>query len=103
MLKGNINVALIQKSLDNGLTKAENTALGHMIEDEEIIPIEIQGENASAMGFIGLDMAEKLSYNYEKLTAFIREILNDVTKEHSTGLYRFADNEDYLVYLDYGT
>ena len=102
MIKGNISVALIQKSLDNGLTKNESSAVGNLVEDEEIIPIEIQGENASAMGFIGVDMAEKLSYNYEKLAAFIREILNDVTKEHSTGLYRFVDDKDYLVYLDYG-
>lgn len=106
-MKTKFDVALIQKPLDEGLTRSELMDLADMIEDNSVIPIEIQGENASAMGFISADAAADMKYEYVSNTPFyhyIQAILNDKAWENENCEYHFgsaAYDGDFEIYLGY--
>jgi len=91
-MKKEFGVALKQKPLDEGLTKYEINSLFNMLKGVDAIPIEIQGENASAMGFINLADAEFLNYEYD----------ND--SEPSSSYFAYPDPyelpPDQRLYLD---
>ena len=74
-------VALIQKQLDEGLSKAEVTDLYDMLKGVSAIPFEVQSENAVAMGFVNLVDAALMNYDLKPLTEFIREIISDTAKK----------------------
>lgn len=75
-------VALIEKPLDEGLTRSEVNDLFDMLHGVDAIPIEIQAENSAAMGFINLTDAEFMNYDYTALTELVASILNDMEKEN---------------------
>ncbi len=81
--------AFIQKPLDEGLTKSEAISLFDVVKGITAIPIEVQSENAVAMGFVNLTDAALMNYNFNPLIAFVREIISDVTNENETGQYEF--------------
>lgn len=100
-IKRKFDMAFIQKPLDSGLSTFEATSLFHKLDvEKEFIPIEIQAENSVAMGFISLDTAEELNYDYNRsgLNDFIQDILNDTEKENVDNRYSF---NNYNIWLSY--
>ena len=96
--------AFIQKPLDEGLTKSETMDLFDMLKGVQVIPLEVQSENATAMGFVNLTDAELMDYDLKPLEAFVREIISDVDKETNDGHYKFhSDGSGIIdVYIGYG-
>ena len=80
-------IVLREAPLDAGLCKADVLDLTDLLTDDSFIPIEIQGEYSTAMGFISLSAAEKMSYLYDDLETFVKGILNDMSKEDETCEY----------------
>lgn len=94
------NIALLEKPLDEGLSKSEVMDLFDMLSGAHAIPIEIQGENSAAMGFINLTDAEFMDYKYDELERVVKEILNDMNKENPDCEYEVNNNCGYsTMYL----
>ena len=74
-------VALIEKPLDEGLTRGEVADLFDLLHGTSGIPIEIQAEHSTAMGFINLTDAEAMNYDYTALKELLVPIMNDMDKE----------------------
>ena len=74
-------VALIEKPLDEGLTRGEVADLFDLLHGTSGIPIEIQAEHSTAMGFINLTDAEAMNYDYTALKELLAPIMNDMSKE----------------------
>lgn len=91
------DIVLYERELDRGLNRIEISELLNICEDDEIIPIEIQGENSVAMGFIGLNMASEMNYVYDNLEEYIKGILNDMDKETENHTYKY---DVYKIFLD---
>ena len=89
-------VALLEKPLDAGLTKNESTKLFDRLHGIEAIPIEIQAEHSTAMGWINLTDAEILNYEYTGLTEFIQTILEDMENENPDGVYVYDDGTNEI-------
>ncbi len=97
------NIALLEKPLDEGLTKAEVIDLFDMLSGTSAIPIEIQAENSVAMGFINLTDAEFLNYDYTGLTNKVRAILNDMDLENEGCSYEIENGHGHsTIYLSRG-
>ena len=61
------DIVLIKKPYIEGITREETSSLWELLEDDiEVLPIEIEdGEAAcSVMGFITVDAASMLNYDY---------------------------------------
>ena len=99
-MKTEFNIVLKEKPHDEGLTKAEVMDLYDMLSGVEAIPIEIQGEYSTAMGFINLTDAEFMNYDYSNLESYIQEILNDMEKENEDCEYQIDTNCGYsTIYM----
>lgn len=83
------SAAFIQKPLDEGLSEKEIIMLFKSLSGTHAIPMEIQAENAVAMGFVNLTDAEFMNYDLRKLEEFVKEIISDVEKENYVGWYEF--------------
>jgi hypothetical protein len=94
------NIALLEKPLDEGLSKSEVMNLFDMLSGVNAIPIEIQGEHSTAMGFINLTDAEFMNYDYTKLEDFVKSVLNDMNNENDNCEYEVENNCGYsTLYL----
>ena len=94
------SIVLKEKPLDEGLTKAEIIDLFDMLSGVEAIPIEIQGENSAAMGFINLTDAEFFNFDYARIVNKVTKILNDMNLENPDGEYEVENNCGYsTMYL----
>lgn len=94
------NVALWEKPHDEGLTLSEVTELYQALPDKtEAIPIEFQGENSTAMGFIDIETAELMCYSYTELEEYVKEILDDMELESPDGKYVFARENETVSLL----
>lgn len=101
----NLHAILIQKPLDEGLTLEEILELLaelHLLPKDEVCPITVTGEGASATGFIRLDaFDELLGYDDTQESTYakaIREVLDDMGKETEGGIYTFAGVRTKLKY-----
>ena len=86
------DVALIEKPLDDGLTKENVMDLFDMLNGYEALPIEVQGACSAAMGFITVPAAEQLDYYLDSdsaIASYLSLILNDMNKESENGFYEF--------------
>ena len=83
----NYNVVLIEKALDEGMTKSEIFDLLDLVSGEEYNPIEIEGNNSVAMGFIDHEMDELIDFDHTQIKNFVREILNDMELENDDCSY----------------
>ena len=90
-MKTEYNIVLKEKMLDEGLNREELNDLYDLVSGVDVIPIEIQGEFSTAMGFINLTDADYMNYNYTKLKEFIRTILNDIDKENDSCEYEIEN------------
>jgi len=88
-MKQKYDVALMEKPLDEGLTKTEICDLYDMLSGVEGIPVDIQGEYSAAMGFITTEIAEQMDYDISALTEAIQGILNDMENESAECEYVF--------------
>ena len=99
-MKAEYGIALLEKPLDEGLTKAEIINLFNALSGVHAIPLEIQGENSVAMGFINLTDAEYMNYDYTKLKSVVRSVLNDMDNENSACEYAVENGHgESTIYL----
>ena len=84
-------ITLIEKPNVDGLTKAEVMEMYDQMNGDEAYPLEITGCETSAMGFITLEAAKILDYDYEDsgLKDFVSVILGNVNNEPEDGTYEF--------------
>lgn len=90
--------AFVQKPLDEGITVEEITELVSKLECEQVIPIEVQANSSCAIGFISLDAAEELNYDYDNLIRSVSEVIEDMDNETEYGNYDF---DGFPVYIGY--
>ncbi len=86
------DIVLKEKPCCEGLVREEVMKLHDHLNDVEGFLFEVESSyDTIASGFITADAAEKLDYLYEEsgLCDFIRNILDDVGKESSSGKYEF--------------
>jgi len=100
-MKLEFGATFIRKPLGEGLTKEEITDLFDMLSGIHAIPMEVQSEGSVAMGFVNLTDAELMDYDLQPLAAFVREIIEDTSKE-TEGEYEFPfDGAGMIdVYID---
>lgn len=69
------DAALIEKSLDRGLTAADCEKLFGMLKQDEVLPLDIQDETLQSahMGFITIEASERLDYKHENLAEAVKE------------------------------
>ena len=108
-------VALVEKPGEEGMSFNEMEKLFDMIAigdgegaerdafsaraSVEVYPIELEAKmhESSAMGFISVDAAEKLDYDYGALRDYIAGILDDMEKENPDGYYCFEGIDIFLT------
>ena len=109
-MASNYQIALLQKPSDSGLTKEDIFFLLDILETRsddshrrcyyEVIPVEFKAENheCSAMGFMFVETAEELDFDYESsgLHKYIASILDDTEKEIASGHYEFNGISIYM-------
>lgn len=102
-MKHEFGISLKEKPHDEGLLRAEITDLYDMLSGVDAIPMEVQGEYSSAMGFINLTDAEILDYGYNAgspVYEFVKEILDDMRNETPSGEYVFEyHGNEIRIYL----
>ena len=91
------DVVFFERELDKGLSKIEIDNLLNICKGDEVIPLEIQGENSVAMGFISLDIAESMNYVYDDLDWDVKQILNNMDQETENHIYEY---DVYKMFLD---
>ena len=93
------NIVLVEKPLDEGLIAEECAKMFSLLSSTQAVPIEVQAEHSVAMGFVSLADEELMGYDLDPLADFIRNILNDMNNESTTGEYIFphSDKERHSV------
>ena len=98
----NFDLVLVEKECEYGLVLSEIDTLmfmfGERYNELQVYPVEIPGDNSSAMGFITATGAEKIDYDYNRsgLVSYISSILNDMDEETGTGKYEFKGLKIWL-------
>lgn len=94
-------LVLHEKPAYDGMTRTEAIDLIDMLGDHEFLPIEIEAKSheSTAVGFINMDFADKLNFDYagSGLNAFIANILDDMDNEHDDCIYTFKDCRIWLT------
>jgi len=97
-----MEILLKQIPLDGGLFPDECIYMLKLLRDKgrdrQIIPVDIQGENAAASGFMTAKALEALNYDQEGLSNFIKAILDDTELESPDGLYGY---KGVGIFMDY--
>ena len=91
------DVVFFERELNKGLSRIEIDNLLNICRGNEVIPLEIQGENSVAMGFISLDMAKSMNYVYDDLEWRVKQILDDMDQETENHTYEY---DVYKMFLD---
>lgn len=91
------DVVLIERPADGeNLSRSEIVELLDMLNNaDDIIPLEVEGDNSSAMGFITGPAADTLDFDLQNLKNYIAGILNDMTKENTDNTYDYTEFDDY--------
>lgn len=97
-------IALKEKPFTEGLRRSEIMDLYDMLGGEEVYPIELEArmQECSAMGFITVDAARELDFDYESsgLHDFIAAVLDDMTQESEDSIYHFEGvNEGVNIWM----
>lgn len=82
------DVVLMERPHDDGLTKTE---IFNLLEktNGSVIPLDIVGDYSSAMGFITLDAADQLNYDFDAISEYVKGIINDMENESDDCTYTF--------------
>ena len=94
------DLVLLEKSGIDGLTFEEFQAIYAKTKNvNQFYPIEIMAKKveSSAMGLISVEVADKLDYDYTKLSDFISDIMDDMDNETEDGVYEFEGLSIYLT------
>ncbi len=99
----NFGIALKEKPGDSGLDKNDIVFLYGLIanpfsnstDEVYLIELEAKEHECSAMGFITVEAANLLDYDYESsgLHDFIASILDDMEKESADGRYNYKGSQ----------
>lgn len=93
-------IALREKECNDGLNRNDVLELFDLLDSENVYPIEIlaKEQENSAMGFITVDAANTLDFDYESsgLISFISSILDDTKKESTDHCYEFKGIKIWL-------
>lgn len=96
------DAVLIQKPLDTGLTLTDVNCILQALNpthDETMIPIEVCGEQAAALGFISCDALDAtLDFDTKPFADAVSAVLNDKSLESGNDLYNFAGINTLLTY-----
>lgn len=94
-------LVLHEKPTYDGMTRTEAIDLIDMLGNHEFLPIEIETkfQESIAVGFITMDFADKLNFDYASsgLDAFIANILDDMDNEHDDCIYMFKNCRIWLT------
>jgi len=90
------DVVLYERELDDGLDRIEIQELLDLCKTTKVIPLEIQGEYSTAMGFITLEMAESMNYNLDPFEEYVKSILDDMENETENHEYEYDVFRMYL-------
>lgn len=85
--KPEYGAVFIEKPLDEGLSVEDIKDIYEKLSGVNAIPLEIQGEHSSAMGFINLTDAEYMNYDYTALEETVKSVLNDINNENEDNTY----------------
>ena len=90
-IQGSVDICLIEKPCSCGLNSIEFSRLSKEFGDREVIPVEFEAKEheCSAMGFITMESADALGYDYRGVAEYIASILDDMDLEHEDGMYEF--------------
>ena len=93
-------IVLREKEFEYGLDRNDVIDLFDMLGNTEAYPIELEAREheCSAMGFIAIDAADLLDYDYERsgLHDFIANILDDMNNEEEDCSYEFKGVKIWL-------
>ena len=78
------DAVFVVKPLDDGMNKKDIRGLLELIDDVRVIPLEVQGESGAAMGFLSLDFAEMMDYDYVDSSEF-QDIIKKPIDEMQSG------------------
>jgi len=96
-------LVLREKDSLDGLTRNDVIDLFDMLNGLEAYPIELEARHneCSAMGFITIESAETLWFDYEKsgLHDFIANILDDLNNENENCEYEYKGVSIYMSRL----
>ena len=99
-MKASFDIVLKEKAFEYGLVKSEIVDLLDMCSNPEVYPIELEAREheCAAMGFISVEAADQLDFDYEAsgLHDFIANILDDMENENESCIYEFKDLQIYL-------
>lgn len=87
------DVVLLEKPIDEGLTRDEVMKMIGMADDEQFFPLEISNPNgtSAAMGIMGAKTADRLAnVAHSGFVHFVESILDDMEKESETGEYVYS-------------
>lgn len=95
------DIVLLERPIDEGLTRAETMTMFDFLKEDDVFPLEIMANavESSAIGFITNKTAEQLDYDYAKsgLNKFIADIMDDMTNETATHTYEFNGLNIFLT------
>lgn len=96
------DMALIEKTLDEGLTREDITELSDRIGDTQVIPIKIQSEYSAAMGFISQKAMERMRCDLWEITECVKLILESMTPDDNDNRYeyRHSDGNVFRFWLE---
>ncbi len=88
------DIMLLEKPLDDGLTRAEIIDMLDAMSFDEVSILEIDNPQGSsvAVGFITMPAFESISYDSSRLAEFIGNILGDISNENDLGVYDFQNS-----------
>ena len=93
-------IALREKEFTDGLNRSDVIDLFDMLGETEAYPIELLAKEheCAAMGFITVEAADAVEYDYERsgLHDFIANILDDTENESDSCEYEFRGIKIWL-------
>ncbi len=84
------DIVLIEKDNMSGLSAEDISTMLQLLEKDEYLFLDIEGNNSSAMGLITFSAADEMAFCYDDLEYFISGILNDMEKESKDGVYFYS-------------
>lgn len=97
-MKREFDIVLIEKPIEEGLTRTNCMDMFDMLKGIEAYPIEIENPCgiSLAMGFIGQAAADRINYDYKDLFDYLKSILADMELESEDDCYEFQNLDIYL-------
>ena len=98
------DICLLEKPLDEGLTRAEIIDMLDVMSFDEVSMLEINNPQGSsvALGFITMPAFESMDYDSSHLAGFVGNILGNMENENDLGIYEFHNTsgaEPLRIYL----